>query len=197
MIRGFGLLALAATLATAGLTASHMAPQQRPSASTPQIGPGIPLTLAQDRARRVSDLRYRLHLSIPAGPASPIAGRVTLTFTLSDAATPLALDFADPKLVRSVRVGGTSVTPSVAANHIVIPAADLRTGKNDIDIIWMFDMMEEVGSFPHNLSNSSPTYYQNLIFVNTSNGQDESHVNIPSPKAPAIIAIDRTTGREY
>jgi outer membrane protein assembly factor BamB len=69
------------------------------------------------------------------------------------------------------------------------------TGKNDPDFIWMFDMMEEVGSFPHNLSNSSPVVYQNLLFVSTSNGQDESHVNIPSPKAPAIIAIDRTTGK--
>jgi len=69
------------------------------------------------------------------------------------------------------------------------------TGKNDVDILWIFDMMEEVGSFPHNLSNSSPNYYQNLLFVNTSNGQDESHVNIPSPKAPSIIALDRTTGK--
>jgi len=69
------------------------------------------------------------------------------------------------------------------------------TGKNDPDFIWIFDMMEEVGSFPHNLSNSSPVVYQNLLFVNTSNGQDESHVNIPSPKAPAIIAIDRNTGK--
>ena len=68
-------------------------------------------------------------------------------------------------------------------------------GKNDLDIIWMFDMMEEVGSFPHNLSNSSPVIYGDLLFVSTSNGQDESHVNIPSPKAPAIIAIDRTTGK--
>ena len=69
------------------------------------------------------------------------------------------------------------------------------TGKNDPDFIWVFDMMEEVGSFPHNLSNSSPVVYQNLLFVNTSNGQDESHVNIPSPKAPAIIAIDKNTGK--
>jgi outer membrane protein assembly factor BamB len=59
----------------------------------------------------------------------------------------------------------------------------------------MFDMMEEVGSFPHNLSNSSPNYYDNLLYVSTSNGQDESHVNIPSPKAPSIIALDRTTGK--
>jgi outer membrane protein assembly factor BamB len=69
------------------------------------------------------------------------------------------------------------------------------TGPNDPDIIWIYDMMEEVGSFPHNLSNSSPNYYENLLFVSTSNGQDESHVHIPSPKAPSIIAIDRTTGK--
>jgi len=69
------------------------------------------------------------------------------------------------------------------------------TGKNDPDFIWIFDMMEEVGSFPHNLSNSSPVAYQNLLFISTSNGQDESHVNIPSPKAPAIIALDKATGK--
>jgi outer membrane protein assembly factor BamB len=68
-------------------------------------------------------------------------------------------------------------------------------GEHDADVLWSFDMMEEVGSFPHNLSNSSPVSFQNLLFVSTSNGQDESHVNIPSPKAPAIIAIDKTTGK--
>jgi outer membrane protein assembly factor BamB len=73
--------------------------------------------------------------------------------------------------------------------------AEKFTGPTDVDIIWMFDMMEEVGAFPHNLSNSSPNFYGNLLFVSTSNGQDESHVHIPSPKAPAIIAIDRTTGK--
>jgi hypothetical protein len=34
-----------------------------------------------------------------------------------------------------------------------------------------------------------------LIYVSTSNGQDESHVNIPSPKAPAIIALNKKTGK--
>lgn len=69
------------------------------------------------------------------------------------------------------------------------------TGKADPDIIWKFDMMEEIGVFPHNLANSSPVAYENLIFVNTGNGQDESHVNIPSPNAPSIVAIDRLTGK--
>jgi outer membrane protein assembly factor BamB len=69
------------------------------------------------------------------------------------------------------------------------------TGPTDVDVIWSYDMMEEVGAFPHNLANSSPVFHENLIFVSTGNGQDESHVHIPSPKAPAIIALDRTTGK--
>ena len=31
--------------------------------------------------------------------------------------------------------------------------------------------------------------------MSTSNGQDESHVNVPSPKAPAVIALDKKTGK--
>src|SRR6188472_3627635 len=69
------------------------------------------------------------------------------------------------------------------------------TGKTDIDIIWIFDMMEEVGSFPHNMSNCSPVIDGGLLFCSTSNGQDESHVNIPSPKAPSLIAIEVESGK--
>jgi outer membrane protein assembly factor BamB len=76
------------------------------------------------------------------------------------------------------------------------PVTDEKlTGETNADIVWKFDMMEEVGSLPHNLANSSPVMYGDLIFVSTSNGQDESHVNIPSPKAPAIIAINKKTGK--
>jgi outer membrane protein assembly factor BamB len=69
------------------------------------------------------------------------------------------------------------------------------TGPHDGDIVWKLDMMEELGSSPHNLSNSSPVSWGDFIYVSTSNGQDESHVNIPSPRAPAIIAVDKKTGK--
>ena len=69
------------------------------------------------------------------------------------------------------------------------------TRETDVDIIWRYDMMEELGVLQHNMANSSPVMFENLIFVSTSNGQDESHVNVPSPKAPAIIAVDKTTGK--
>lgn len=70
-----------------------------------------------------------------------------------------------------------------------------NTKETDVDIIWRYDMMDELGVQQHNMANASPVSYGDLIFVNTSNGQDESHVNIPSPKAPAIIAVNKKTGK--
>ncbi len=69
------------------------------------------------------------------------------------------------------------------------------TGSKDGDILWRYDMMEELGNQPHNMSNSSPVIIGDLIILSTSNGQDESHVNVPSPKTPAIIAIHKKTGK--
>lgn len=68
-------------------------------------------------------------------------------------------------------------------------------GKNDPDILWVFDMIEEVGAFPHNLANCSPVADGDLLYCSTGNGQDESHVNIPSPKAPSLVAVNRLTGK--
>ena len=68
------------------------------------------------------------------------------------------------------------------------------TGPNDADAIWSFDMMEEVGAYPHNLANSSPVILGDLIYLSTSNGHDESHVHVPSPRAPQIIAVSKTNG---
>ncbi|MBI4908816.1 MAG: PQQ-binding-like beta-propeller repeat protein [Acidobacteria bacterium] len=69
------------------------------------------------------------------------------------------------------------------------------SGAKDADVLWKFDMMEEVGAFPHNMANSSPVSYGDLLYVMTGNGQDESHVHIPSPKAPALIALNKKTGK--
>ena len=68
------------------------------------------------------------------------------------------------------------------------------TRETDPDILWVFDMMEEVGVFQHNMANSSPVAYGDLLYVSTSNGQDESHVNVPAPLSPDLIAINKHTG---
>ena len=45
-------------------------------------------------------------------------------------------------------------------------------GKGSAKVIWRFDMIKEVGSSPHNMSNSSPVSYGDLVFVSTSNGRN-------------------------
>ena len=68
------------------------------------------------------------------------------------------------------------------------------TSEIDGDIIWKYDMIEELEVFPHNLATCSPVGAGDLLFVETSNGVDEGHVHIPSPFAPSFIALNKTTG---
>jgi outer membrane protein assembly factor BamB len=76
------------------------------------------------------------------------------------------------------------------------PIKDERfTSEQDGDVVWKLDMIAETGSFPHNLANSSPVSFGDLVYVSTSNGHDESHVNVPSPRAPSLIAVHKTTGK--
>lgn len=67
--------------------------------------------------------------------------------------------------------------------------------KNEADVIWKFDMMGKLGSSQHNMCSCSITGAGDLIFVNTSNGLDESHINLPAPNAPSFIAMNRDTGK--
>ena len=64
----------------------------------------------------------------------------------------------------------------------------------DADIVWSLDMIEELGVFPHNLATSSPVIYGDLILLVTSNGVDEAHLEVPSPRAPCFIAVNKKTG---
>ena len=64
----------------------------------------------------------------------------------------------------------------------------------DGDVIWLVDMYNDLGVFPHNMAATSPLVVGDLLFVNTSNGVDESHINVPSPRSPSFLALDRKTG---
>lgn len=64
----------------------------------------------------------------------------------------------------------------------------------DGDFIWILDMIEEYGVFPHNLATSSPVIWGDLIFLVTSNGVDEGHLNLPVPEAPSFLAVNKKTG---
>jgi outer membrane protein assembly factor BamB len=74
------------------------------------------------------------------------------------------------------------------------PAPPIEPGPKDADIIWVYDMMDELGVFPHNASNGSLLIVGDLIYATTSNGQDWTHSNIPSPNAPSFVALNKHTG---
>jgi outer membrane protein assembly factor BamB len=67
--------------------------------------------------------------------------------------------------------------------------------KPDADFIWTYDMIDELGVFPHNLATASPIVAEGMVFVLTSNGVDEGHLNHPSPDSPDFIAVDKNTGK--
>ncbi len=69
------------------------------------------------------------------------------------------------------------------------------TAKDEADVIWVFNMMEVLGSFQHNMCSCSVTCAGDTLFVNTSNGVDASHINLPAPDAPSFFAINRDTGK--
>ncbi len=74
-------------------------------------------------------------------------------------------------------------------------ASPIEPGAQDADIIWVYDMMDELGVFPHNASNCSVLIVDDIVYTCTSNGQDWTHSNIPSPNAPSFIAVDKKTGK--
>ncbi len=63
------------------------------------------------------------------------------------------------------------------------------------DIIWVADIRNDMGIFPHNVSSCSPLIVGNTIYMATSNGVDWSHLNIPAPFAPALVVVDKKTGK--
>jgi len=72
---------------------------------------------------------------------------------------------------------------------------EVNQNLDEADVLWKFDMMKELGVSPHNMSHCSILVVDNMLFVCTSNGVDESHINIPAPNAPSFIALNRDTGK--
>jgi outer membrane protein assembly factor BamB len=81
------------------------------------------------------------------------------------------------------------------AQYVVGPGMPpATTGPQDADIVWIYDMREQLGVFPHNAANCSILVLGDLLYVCTSNGNDWNHGRAPFPNAPSLVAIDKKTG---
>ncbi|MBI1902194.1 MAG: PQQ-like beta-propeller repeat protein, partial [Planctomycetia bacterium] len=67
--------------------------------------------------------------------------------------------------------------------------------KDEADVVWVLDMMSELGISQHNMCSCSVTCWGDVLFVITGNGVDDAHIVIPAPEAPSFVAIDKNTGK--
>lgn len=74
-------------------------------------------------------------------------------------------------------------------------AEPLASGPSDADIIWRFDMYNELGIFPYQQTAGSVLVVGSRVYTTTANGVDWTGVHHPAPDAPALICLDRDTGK--
>jgi aminopeptidase N len=101
-------------------------------------GVGIPLELAELRAKTISDLRYHFELNIPEQLAEPVSGRVEVSLSWDDPlAHDLVLDLKSPESrVQELVVNGETVVPQLINDHVVVPATALRPGPNRLELTF-------------------------------------------------------------
>jgi hypothetical protein len=91
-----------------------------------------------------------------------------------------------------------TATPAPSPDEALFSSADgkpVALGAKLADIIWVSDIRTELGIFPHNISSCSPLVIGDKLYIATSNGVDWSHLNIPAPFAPALVVLDKNTGK--
>lgn len=99
---------------------------------------GVSWTLASERARIISDVRYAMQFTIPDSLGERISGRATIRFRLKDADRSLVLDFQQPdESVMAVRVKDSEVAYELMNGHIVVPASHLEVGENAVEIEFL------------------------------------------------------------
>ena len=108
-----------------------------PAGAQNLVAPGVPLALAEERAGRLSGLRYALRISVPDAPQAAVTGTVTISFDLNDASRPLALDFAGrASSVQNVHTEAGPVSVEARDEHVTLPASALRRGANEFSLAF-------------------------------------------------------------
>lgn len=65
----------------------------------------------------------------------------------------------------------------------------------DADIIWMYDLRLQLGVSPHDSPHASILLDGDFLYLNTCSGVDYRHLETTGLNAPALIALDKKTGR--
>ncbi len=73
-------------------------------------------------------------------------------------------------------------------------SSPLEAQPPDADVVWIFDMRAELGVYPHDSPYSSILLDGDYLYLNTSNGVDNTHLKVGNPDAPSLIVLNKNTG---
>jgi outer membrane protein assembly factor BamB len=79
----------------------------------------------------------------------------------------------------------------------MVPGSEkpVEPGPKDADILWLYDMVGQLGVRPHNAANCSVLLRGDLLYVCTSNGVEWTHKKVANPEAPSLIVLDKRSGK--
>ncbi|QOV91540.1 outer membrane protein assembly factor BamB family protein [Humisphaera borealis] len=70
-----------------------------------------------------------------------------------------------------------------------------KVGKQDGDILWSFDLIDQLGICPHDVAACSVLLDGRFLYVVSCNGVDAPHAKCLRPDAPSFIVLDTETGK--
>ena len=65
----------------------------------------------------------------------------------------------------------------------------------DADIIWRYNIFEQLDAHPHDATACSPLIYGDYLYVCTGNGINGAENKVLNPLAPSLIVLDKRTGK--
>lgn len=67
--------------------------------------------------------------------------------------------------------------------------------KTDADIIWKYDLVDDLGVCPHDVAACSVLVDGDILYCTSANGVNHEHTFCLHPDAPSFIALDARTGK--
>jgi len=124
-----------------------------------------------------------------AGICSPATVEGDRAYLVSNRGEVLCLD------LNGLANGNDGPFVDEARHAVPADAPPLALTNTDADILWLFDIIKECGVRQHDQAYGSILIDGPFLYVNTSNGVDDSHKQIHAPDAPSLIVLDKATGR--
>ena len=83
----------------------------------------------------------------------------------------------------------------IVTNRCEVVCLQTESETDEAVVVWRFDMMQELGVVPHNMTSCSPIIDDQYVWTGTSNGVAANDRDVPNPNAPDFIVLDKATGK--